>query len=122
MGSADDAANVWAQVAQYWDKHRETIRAMFLPVTTALIEEAQIAPGYSVLDVATGPGEPALSITEIVGATGEVVGIDPAAGMIEAAKRAALNSRFDKTHFEVASADHLPFSADRFDAVVSRFG
>jgi SAM-dependent methyltransferase len=95
---------------------------MFLPVTQALIEEAQIAPGYSVLDVATGPGEPALSIIDIVGATGEVVGIDPAPGMIEAAKRAALSNRFGKTHFEVASADHLPFSTDRFDAVVSRFG
>jgi len=122
MESNKGVTDVWAQVAQYWEKHRETIRAMFLPITKALIEDAKIVLGFSVLDVATGPGEPALSITEVVGATGEVVGIDPATGMIEAARRAALDNRLGNTHFEVASAGHLPFSADRFDAVVSRFG
>lgn len=122
MESDKDVTNIWAQVAQYWEKHRQTIRAMFLPITQALIEEAQIAPGQSVLDVATGPGEPALSIIDVVGAAGEVVGIDPAAGMIEAAKRAVLENRSGNTHFEVASADRLPFPANRFDAVMSRFG
>jgi enediyne biosynthesis protein CalE5 len=93
MESNKDVTDVWAQVAQYWEKHRETIRAMFPPITKALIKDAQISPGHSVLDVATGPGEPALSIIEVVGADGEVIGIDPAAGMIEAARRAALNNR-----------------------------
>jgi ubiquinone/menaquinone biosynthesis C-methylase UbiE len=37
------------------------MRQMFAPVTQALIEDAGIASGNTVLDVATGPGEPALS-------------------------------------------------------------
>ena len=68
-----------ADAAAYWEKHRETIRAMFHPVTKALIEEARIAPGQVILDVATGSGEPALTIAEIVGPQGFVVGIDPLA-------------------------------------------
>lgn len=35
---------------------------MFAPVTEALVEEGQIGSGQSVLDIATGPGEPALTM------------------------------------------------------------
>src|SRR5260370_21554217 len=42
--------------------------------------------------------------------------------MVEAARREANRQGFQNTRFEVASADSLPFPADTFDAVVSRFG
>lgn len=95
---------------------------MFAPVSEALIDDAEIARGHSVLDVATGPGEPALRIAELVGSNGEVVGIDPVAGMIEASRRAAERLSLNNARFETAAADSLPFPDDRFDAVVSRFG
>ena len=104
------------------DKNRDIVRQLFAPVSEALIEEAGIAAGHSVLDVATGPGEPALRITEVVGASGEVVGIDPAAGLIEAARRAAEGRSLRNARFEIAGVDRLPFPDDQFDAVVSRFG
>jgi ubiquinone/menaquinone biosynthesis C-methylase UbiE len=112
----------WSGVAPYWDKYREIIRQMFAPVTQALVEDAQIASGYAVLDVATGPGEPALSVAPLVGAQGKVVGVDPVPQMVAAARRAAEQGGFRNTQFDVASADDLPFRADTFDAVVSRFG
>ena len=102
--------------------YREIIRQLFAPVSEALIEDAEIAPGSSVLDVATGPGEPALRIADVVGSKGEVVGIDPAAGAIETARRAAERLSLHNVHFEIAGADRLPFPDARFDAVVSRFG
>jgi len=100
----------------------DIIRQLFAPVSEALIHDAEIAPGHSVLDVATGSGEPALRIAELVGSNGEVIGIDPAAGMIEASRRAADRRALNNARFEVAGADSLPFPDDRFDAVVSRFG
>ncbi len=112
----------WRNAAPFWAKHRELIRQMFAPVTQALAEDAGIRSGHAVLDVATGPGEPALSIAALVGPEGKVVGIDPALEMVVAARRAADDSAFRNTQFEVASADCLPFPADTFDAVVSRFG
>src|SRR5437867_768153 len=114
--------NQWSQTAPYWEKHRETIRTMFAPITEALVEDAQIANRHNVLDVATGPGEPALSIAGLVGPEGGVIGIDPVPDMVAAARRAASRSGFNNAQFEVAFADHLPFPADTFDAVVSRFG
>jgi SAM-dependent methyltransferase len=104
------------------EKNREIIHQMFAPVSEALIEDAEIAPGHSVLDVGTGPGEPALRIAELMESRGEVVGIDPAAGMIEASRRAAERLSLTNARFETAGVDRLSFPDDRFDAVVSRFG
>lgn len=122
MPKPDEVLNRWTNTAPYWEKHRETMRRMFAPVSEALIEDAEVAAGNSVLDVATGTGEPALRVAEVVGASGEVVGADPSAGMIDAATRAAARLALQNARFEVAGADDLPFPDDRFDAVVSRFG
>ena len=68
----------WSESAPYWEKHREIIREMFAPITQALIEAAEITTSQVVLDVATGPGEPALSIAGLVGPEGKVFGVDAA--------------------------------------------
>ena len=95
---------------------------MFAPVSEALIADAEVASGNSVLDVATGPGEPALRVSETVGPKGEVIGTDPIPGMIDAARRESTRLSIPNARFEVASADNLPFPDSRFDAEVSRFG
>jgi len=79
--------------APFWEKHREVVRELFAPVSDALIEDAGVVSGSSVLDVATGHGEPALRIAEVVGREGEVVGADPSVGMIEEARRVAARRR-----------------------------
>ena len=117
-----EVINAWRDSAPFWEKHREIIRQMFAPVTQALVEDARIVSGQSVLDIATGPGEPALTIAAIVGSEGKVCGIDPAPEMVDAARRATNHLGFRNAKFEVASADRLPFRDDTFDAVVSRFG
>jgi ubiquinone/menaquinone biosynthesis C-methylase UbiE len=76
----------WSESAPYWEKHREIIREMLAPVTQALIEEAQITGRSAVLDVATGPGEPALSIADLIGPEGKVMGTDAVPDMVEAAR------------------------------------
>ncbi len=112
----------WRGVAPFWEKHRELIRLMFDPVTKALAADGVINSGQTVLDVATGPGEPALSIAAVVGPEGKVFGIDPAPEMVAAARRAADHLGLRNVQFDVAFSDHLPFPGDTFDSVVSRFG
>ena len=98
------------------------IRQMFAPITDALVADAQIASRQSVLDVATGPGEPALSIASLVGPQGKSYGVDPIDEMVAAARREANRLELKNVQFDVAFADHLPFPNDTFDAVISRFG
>jgi len=112
----------WTNSARYWEKNHKLIRQMFAPVAQALVVDAQIARQQKVLDVATGPGEPALTLAEIVGPEGNVFGVDPIPEMIAGARRAADRLGLTNTTFEVASADQLPFPGATFDAVVSRFG
>ena len=112
----------WSGSAPFWEKHSEIIRQMFAPITQALVEDAQIGSRHAVLDIAMGPGEPALSVAVLVGPEGQIVGIDPIPEMVAAARRAADRLGLMNAQFDVAFADHLPFPADTFDAVISRFG
>jgi ubiquinone/menaquinone biosynthesis C-methylase UbiE len=122
MQTGKEIINKWSESAPYWEKNREVIRQMFAPVTQALIDDARILPGHTVLDIATGPGEPALSVAECVGGSGQVIGIDPIPEMVDAARRAAAQKGVGNARFEIAFADHLPFADHTFDAVISRFG
>jgi SAM-dependent methyltransferase len=112
----------WSESAPYWEKYRAVIHEMFAPVTQALIEDAGITSRSAVLDVATGPGEPALSIAELVGPEGKVVGTDAVPEMVEAARRECNRRKLQNAGFEVAFTDVLPFPDNSFDAAVSRFG
>jgi ubiquinone/menaquinone biosynthesis C-methylase UbiE len=122
MQPGQDIIDRWSGAAPFWEKHRDVIRQMFAPVTQSLVEHAHIASGDAVLDIATGPGEPALSVAALVGPEGNVVGIDPIPQMVDAARRAADQANLRNAQFEVAFADSLPFPAGHFDAVISRFG
>src|SRR5882724_10386274 len=122
MQPDQEVINGWSGSAPFWEKHREIIRQMFAPVTQALVEDGLIGSRHAVLDIATGPGEPALTIAALVGPEGRVFGIDPVSEMVEAARRATDHLGFRNAQFDVASADRLPFPSDTFDAVVSRFG
>ena len=122
MQPDQEVISAWRASAPFWEKHREIIRQMFAPVTQALVDDGLIGLGDTVLDIATGLGEPALTMAALVGSEGEVFGIDPAPEMVDAARRATDHLGFRNAQFEVASADRLPFPDDTFDAVVSRFG
>lgn len=112
----------WSEAARYWEKHRTVIERMFAPVTAALLEEAGVARGQRVLDVATGPGEPALSVAARVGPDGRVEGVDIVPAMIDAARRETARRGLTNASFRRASAEELPFADGTFDAVLSRFG
>jgi SAM-dependent methyltransferase len=122
MRPEQEVISRWSGSAPFWEKHHEIIRQMFAPITQALVEHSQIASRQVVLDIATGPGEPALSLAALVGPEGKIFGIDPIPEMVAAARRAAERLGLRNVQFDVAFADHLPFQADTFDAVISRFG
>ncbi len=117
-----DSINDWRESAKYWVKHSGTIRAMFAPVTRALIEKTSIREGHSVLDVAGGAGEPSLTIAQTVGPNGSVTCTDAVAEMVAGAESEARRQGLTNVAFRQCTADSLPFADNSFDAVVSRLG
>lgn len=94
------------------------------PISDHLIKSAGISIGQTVLDVATGTGQPALTIAKIVGQNGKVIGVDLSPEMIETAKEeAAYLGLPNKVNFQVVKDESLSmFSDDTFDAIVCRHG
>jgi ubiquinone/menaquinone biosynthesis C-methylase UbiE len=116
----DKALHAWQTSARYWDKYRALITEMFAPLTSGLVEEAQIGIGQKVLDIGGGSGEPSLTISRIVGPTGLVTYTDPVAGMLESAQAEAGRRGLTNIHFRQCSADDLPFTDCTFDVAIGR--
>ncbi|HEX5165038.1 MAG TPA: class I SAM-dependent methyltransferase, partial [Thermomicrobiales bacterium] len=90
--------------------------------TPPLVEQLGIAAGQRVLDLASGPGEPAITIARMVGPTGQVTATDLSAGMLECAAANAREAGVTNLVTQVAPADDLPFPDGAFDRVTCRFG
>ena len=110
----------WETSSQYWNKHQALIQKMYAPLTRALIEEAQIAAGQSVLDIGGGSGEPSLTIAEVVGPSGHVTFTDPTAGMVKASREESERRGLTNIEFHQCGAEKLPFADNSFDAAVGR--
>jgi len=112
----------WSESAPYWNKYAPVIRSMFEPLSDALIADAQLGPGKSILDVAAGTGEPSLRIAETCGPSASVTCTDPVAQMMAVAKREAQRRGLSNVRLARCVAGALPFRAGCFDAVVCRLG
>jgi SAM-dependent methyltransferase len=91
-------------------------------VTEALVEYAQPAPGMHALDLASGTGEPAISLAVRVGEQGHVVALDLSAELLEIARGRAQTRGLNNLTTQQADAHSLPFSENSFDLATSRFG
>lgn len=121
--ATEDAAQVlaaWETSSQYWNKHQALIEKMYAPLTRALIEEAQIVLGQSVLDIGGGAGEPSLTIARVVGPSGHVTFTDPTAGMVKAAGEESERRGLKNIEFHQSGAEKLPFANNSFDVAVGR--
>ncbi len=92
------------------------------PVTDALVEYAQPQPGMRVLDLASGTGEPAISLASRVGAKGHVTALDLSADLLKIAAQRARTRGLTNFTTQQADAHTLPFPDEGFDLATSRFG
>lgn len=109
----------WNGLASAWGAWGDAFELGAIHVSRALFDMAGLKKGDTVLDIATGIGEPALSAGHLVGAKGRVVGIDIAEEMIAIAKSRGRES--GNVEFIAVDADSYQFR-DTYDVVLSRFG
>lgn len=104
------------------DRWRRQSAAMGTPLTQLIAHEARVEPGMSVLDVACGTGEPAISIATLLNGTGEVMATDISPEPLKIGEGRAAQRQLTDISFQVADVHQLPFEGERFDRVTSRLG
>ena len=125
MTSAGDVRDVqratWAGLSVSWDKWDSIIVDQLRPVGAAMVAALEITGAHDHLDVASGTGEPGLSIARLSPGT-HVVLTDLVPEMLDIAKRRARAQRLNNVETVVCSADDLPFDGATFDNITIRFG
>ena len=91
-------------------------------VTQALVDYARPSSGMQVLDLASGTGEPGISLAQKVGPSGHVTATDLSADLLELAAKRAQSKRLGNFSTHQADAHKLPFADHRFDLATCRFG
>src|SRR5262249_38370896 len=93
--------------------------ARIAPTTERLFREAGIGPGQRVLDLGSGMGDVSMLVARLVGASGEVVGIERDATSIERAEARVAAADLHNVNFLNTNANNI-VTDQIFDAAVGR--
>lgn len=86
------------------------------PFAEVLLEQLDLRPGLTILDIASGHGIPAFYLAEQVGPTGSVIGIDASRNQVAAA-RAIQGDALPWLRFECCDMRALPDSFPAFERI-----
>jgi len=103
-----------------WTDLQDTLDTTFAPVLRALLTRAAVRSGERVIDIGCGCGASSLELARLVGASGEVLGVDISAEMLERARQRAGATL--PLRYELGDAATFAFPRGTTDLLFSRFG
>lgn len=105
-----------------WRRWFPKMLAQFHAGTDVLVQAASVEPGMHVLDLASGSGDPALTLAAAVGPTGRVTATDASSDMVTLGEENGRARGLTNLTFERADAHELPYPDQQFDRVTSKLG
>ncbi|HED06236.1 MAG TPA: methyltransferase domain-containing protein [Ignavibacteria bacterium] len=111
----------WNQYSGGWKKWDELLMTIMRPVSDRFIEILQLKGNEHILDVASGTGEPGLTLSTLL-PEGRVTGSDLSENMVEIAIEHTKQRGIINYQSEVCDASNMPFENNFFDHVICRFG
>jgi SAM-dependent methyltransferase len=123
---SEETANHWRGhydgAAPAWGKWADQLAEQQEKINQGLLAAAGVKPGATVLDLASGAGEPAMTASRLVGAEGRVTATDISAPMVAVLAERAARHGLANLHCQQADMEALPFADASFDAVCCRYG
>ena len=119
LPGGDDVRSHWTIKADAWTKWADAMARQAEGFNRPLLDAIALEPGQTVLDLASGAGEPAISAAQSVAPDGLVVASDIVPEMLSGIKRRDRERRLKITAADMQS---LPFADETFDRVSCRFG
>ena len=120
--SKEQARQEFTRRAEGFRKWKPQEETQGRAATQILLRSARVKPGMQVLDLASGAGDPALALAEVVGPSGHVTATDLVPEMLVVAEEFARERGLANLSFRQADAEALPFPDQAFDVVTCRFG
>ncbi|MBN4053766.1 methyltransferase domain-containing protein [Haliea sp. AH-315-K21] len=111
----------WDKFSTGWKKWDPVTMQFLKPFGDEIIQRLALKNDYTVLDVASGTGEPGLSIAGIVD-KGKVIAIDLSEKMLATAQENAANRNITNYKTKTGDVTKLPFPDQTFDAMSCRMG
>lgn len=117
----DQQKDTWNKFSGGWKKNNDLTMDWLKPMGTEIIRLLKLKENDVVLDVASGTGEPGLTISTIV-KKGKVIATDLSEEMLVLAKEHAKQKGLANFETVVCDVCELPFEDNSFDAISCRFG
>lgn len=111
----------WNKFSPGWKKWDELFMDFLKPMGDEIIQQLNPENDDVVLDIASGTGEPGLSIAKLV-KNGEVVITDLSEGMLEIARQNVISRGLRNVETVACDVTEIPFVDESFDAISCRFG
>jgi SAM-dependent methyltransferase len=110
------------QAGPKWVAQQARLDAHIGALGERAMDRAEIVPGEAILDVGCGCGATTIELARRTGDTGNVLGVDISAPMLELARQRTAQAGLRNLRFELADAQTHQFSSVGRDLVYSRFG
>jgi len=108
--------------AEGWRRWHDKSAKFWKELTDVMIELARLEPSHRVLDLASGTGDPALTLAAQLSKGGHIVLTDLSNRMVDIARDFAARDGVRNASFDTADAHALPYPDASFDRVTCRLG
>ena len=112
---------MWNDFSPSWKEWDRLTMDFFKSQGDEIIQFIKPQSSDFILDVASGTGEPALSIASLL-TEGKIIVSDLSEGMLQVAKEKAIERKITNLETRVANVCELPFEDNTFDAISCRLG
>ena len=92
----------------------------YAPFTRRLLLRAGVEPGMRVMDVGCGPGDVSFLVSDLVGGSGSVIGVERDEGALATARRRAVESGVSNVEFVHGDFREVGLDGGPVDALVGR--